>query len=59
MLSRDLFGKMSEETELFIEKVQKYVYLFGTSHEYYKDYIFYFMILYIEMKWKAYCPLKG
>jgi hypothetical protein len=40
---------MSEETELLIEKVQKYVYLFDTSHEYYKNYIFYFMILYIDI----------
>ena len=28
---------MSEETELLIEKVLKCVYLFDTSHEYYKN----------------------
>ena len=28
---------MSEETELLIEKMQIYVYLFDTSHEYYKN----------------------
>jgi hypothetical protein len=41
MLSRDLFGKISEKTELLIGKVRKYVCLFDTSHEYYKNYIFY------------------
>ena len=44
-LWRDLFNKISEETELLTEKVRKYVY----SHEYYKNYIFYFMIYYIRM----------
>ena len=41
-----MFGKMSEETELIIEKVWKYVYLLDTSHKYYKNYILYVIVYY-------------
>ena len=40
---------MSEETELLIEKVRKYVHLFGTSHKYYKKlYVLFYDIIYYD-----------